>query len=116
MPIENDYRKRYSKIWHLLGWIVRFQLAIIMAHMIYLNKGFDWLYILKWELLFLAIANIGYDLVINIVRYSEVGYPHLLYVDNKGINKFLLSIFKTEVWFWIGKLVFIVGTIILIIL
>ena len=103
---------KYSKIWHLLGWIVRLQMAIIIAYTLWDN----WILILKWELLFLCVSNILYDLIINIVRYSESGYPHIFYVDNKGINKILLKIFRSEVVFWIVKGLFLIGSVIFILL
>ena len=88
-PLSSKFKlecKKYSKIWHGIGWLLRFQIAILIAYSIYLEYGFNWILILKWELLYLAVASIGYDLIINIVRYIAVGSPPIFYIDNKGIN------------------------------
>jgi len=114
---KKDYkelRSKYSKIWHGLGWVLRFQIAILIAYVIYWQIGFDWLLILKWELMYIAIASIGYDLIINIIRYIYNGAPPIFYIDNKGINKVFIWLFGGDLGYWIARILFVIGTIIFV--
>lgn len=119
IPDFETRRKKWSKIWHGLGWVVRFQIAILIAHFIYYVQdfvvvGIDWLLILKWELLYISVAAVLYDFIINLIRYIAVGAPPLFYVDNKGINAILLTIFRNATGVWLAKLLFLVGSIVLL--
>ncbi len=108
----NPHRKEWSKTWHMLGWIVRFQLSVLIAYCVWWLYGLDYIRILKWELVYLSVSFVLYDFIINLVRFTVLGMPPLFYVDNKGINKILLQIFGGETQFWVFKFLFIIGTVI----
>lgn len=111
-------RDRYSKIWHTLGLVLRFEVLVIIA--ITLNttpavSDTTSTYV-NVALFFITVMWILYDLTINIVRYAEERKPYLLYVDNKGINSILLKVFKTEIAVWMVRFIFIIGNVLSLIL
>lgn len=89
-----DLKTYYSKIWHVIGWFIRFLLVLITF--------------LEWGFLFAWIAGIAswhlFDILINIVRGQGLFYSGTVsYFD------------KIEKITWAAKLVWIIGGIIILI-
>lgn len=111
LPNWETIRLRFSKIWHAVGWILRFEFAVFTAWLLVYHPGavIDWFLFGNWTLTFLIVFGFGYDFIINLFRYLEVGHPDLWYVDDKGINAWFLKVFKTEasVWWFRGLLILV---------
>ena len=75
--------KKASKIWHKLGWWVRFFPAMIL--LAYTIGQYEKM--ITYQLWYLLIAWIFWDFIINIV--NKFG---LLYIDRKGINSIIINI------------------------
>jgi len=114
-PVYPQLKTEYSKIWHGIGLLIRFQLAILVANIIYLIVGLEWVLILKWELMYISISAVLYDFLINVIRYIYNDAPPLFYVDNKGVNAIMLRIFQNGTVYWIVRLMFLIGTVIIVI-
>jgi|GEM_PF-3097682 len=114
LPNWDTIRKRFSKIWHALGWILRFEIAILIAWLLVYHPGalLDWFLFVNWALTFFIVMGFLYDFIINLFRYLEVGYPEIWYVDNKGINAWFLKRFKTETSVWVFRGILSVANIV----
>ncbi|MFK5855234.1 MAG: hypothetical protein QM503_03820 [Bacteroidota bacterium] len=108
-----EKRELYSNIWHGIGLVLRAELVVIPAYLLYWHPGavVDWLYYVNWLLTIYLVMGPLYDLIINILRYIHEGTPDILYVDNKNINALFLWAFKTEKAIWIFRLLLLLGNI-----
>ena len=107
---DPDKRKKYSKIWHIIGLALR--LLVFAVPFFYFRSFTE---ILKWSLVFISVGGVLYDFIINLIRFIYNGVPDLWYVDNKGWNAYFLR-FLTPTWYWVVRGLFILMTIIFFIL
>ncbi len=103
---ESIKKRLYSKIWHGIGLALR--IMIFALPFFFLQ---NWIEILKWTLIFVAVGGVLYDFIINFIRFRYNGAPPLWYVDNKGWNAFFLKFISAK-WYWILRGIFVIGTII----
>jgi len=104
--INND--KKYSKIWHGIGLIIR--VLIMIIPFFFINSIIE---DIKWLLVSISIGGIAYDFIINAIRYYYTKQPPLWYVDNKGWNKFFLKFLSAKLY-WILRGIFVLTTIIIL--
>lgn len=72
-------KKRYSAIWHGLGFIVR---ALLFAA-IWTSLWGDWYFAILFSLVFIIIGWQVFDKIINVIIGNDFWY-----VDNRNINRF----------------------------
>lgn len=103
-------RKRYSTIWHKIGWVIRFMIACLILWLMIGNIEFtfNWKLFFIWLLAFINTAWTLYDLTINIIRKLEANQCSVTYIDNKGFNGFCLKYLGFYyTWIFRGVLVLI---------
>lgn len=113
LPFWEEHRKKYSKIWHGLGLLLRMELAVLPAYLLGWHPGavIDWLLYINWIITAYLVMGPLYDLIINFIRRRATGHPELLYVDDKGVNALFLWAFNTEKSIWIFRLLLLLGNI-----
>lgn len=116
LPFWEQKRKLYSKIWHGVGWVLRFEIALLVAWLLSFHPGtpFNCTLFVLWAIAFLNINWTGYDFTINLIRYLHVGTPDLWYIDDKGVNAIMMDIFGGEKPLWALRGILLVTNAILI--
>lgn len=110
LPELYNKRKRWSKIWHKTGWVIRFMIACLILWLMIGNIEFifSWKLFAIWLLAFINVSWILYDLTINVIRKLEANQCSVTYIDNKGFNGFCLKYLGFYyTWIFRGVLVLI---------
>ena len=97
---KTENSKKYSKIWHAVGLILRVEIWAAPI-LYYLLTGWQTIPAIAYTLIFIAVGGVVYDFIINLIRNITAGKPSLFYVDNKGFNAiFLRRLTPGAYWFF----------------
>lgn len=115
IPNYNERRRRWSKIWHAIGFWLKIQIIAVAVHAVYLLQPElleNYLFISAWFLFAFNLSWTVYDLTINVIRYIATGHPPLLYIDDKGINAKMIDLLS-ERGVWIFRAIIIIINVVL---